>query len=470
MQSHKDGERPRNHKYEVQDFTLPLQLIASQHAKCAISVAIEISVVMKPKRLHKIVVPGMAFLVLGVFFWIRREPTPGPIYKNISKARTSLPISDNFPLLGDLDRKLPAIPTWNQPPSPHVNESTPLFIGFTRNWPLLQQCVLSYITAGWPPEDIYVVDNTGTMKSNFPPAPKLTLQNPFYLNVTRLQDVFRVNVISTPTLLTFAQLQNFYIFTSLERGWDYYFWSHMDILAFTEEKWEGKPFLSLYQRALDKLREATSPEYLLNKDNGIKGEWAIQFFAYDWLALNNVKSFLKIGGWDTFISYYTADCDMHARFQMAGVLMPVADCGRIADVGGSIDLNLLFRRKLDRGNSLQTLGDLDSLPEDERGGTGFDKLVEAVKVQQGVKTRRGEERNQWQYKQTGGQGEPFYRDPQGFEKALQMVIATGVRTYREKWGWKTCDLHAGHLGLGDAWQVKKNYYETPQWLSEIWDA
>ena len=87
---------------------------------------------------------------------------------------------------------------------------------------MLQQCIVSYITSGWPPEDIFVVDNTGTMKSNFPPNPQLTLQNPFYLNVERLTKVFGVNVISTPTLLTFAQLQNFYVclipFESLLEG------------------------------------------------------------------------------------------------------------------------------------------------------------------------------------------------------------------------------------------------------------
>lgn len=106
---------------------------------------------------------------------------PGPIYKNLSSVKVRPPISDNFPLAETLasQKDLPKIPSWNRPPSPHVPEKTPLFIGFTRNWPLLQQCVLAYITAGWPPEDIYVVDNTGTMMSNADGL--LSLQNPFYL-------------------------------------------------------------------------------------------------------------------------------------------------------------------------------------------------------------------------------------------------------------------------------------------------
>jgi len=67
-----------------------------------------------------------------------------------------------------------------------------LLIGFTRNWPQLLQCVVSYIAAGWPAEEIYVVENTGTMLSN--KEGKLTLQNPFYLNHTQLE-MLGVNVI-----------------------------------------------------------------------------------------------------------------------------------------------------------------------------------------------------------------------------------------------------------------------------------
>lgn len=327
---------------------------------------------------------------------------------------------------------------------------------------MLQQCVLSYIAAGWPPEDIYVIDNTGTMKSNFPPDAKLTLQNPSFLNVERLQKVFGVNVISTPALLTFAQLQNFYIFTSLEHGWDYFFWSHMDIIAVADERFEGTTYRSLYGRAVDKLREATGPNYLRNPDTGEKPEWGIQFFAYDWLALNNVKSFLKVGAWDTMVSYYKTDCDMHGRFSMSGIRMPVADAGRISDVGGSIDLNLLFRRKIDSANAPKTLAELDKLPEDERGGPGFDKLIKAVQVQIDVKAHGKEERNSWQYKQTGGQGEPFYRDPRGFEWALRKMIATGEETYDEKWGHNDCSLGAAGLKTEDAWQVEKDYDEPPK--------
>lgn len=61
---------------------------------------------------------------------------------------------------------------------------THLFIGFTRNWPQLLQCVVSYLAAGWPAQEIWVVENTGVMYANR--DGRLGLQNPFYMNHTQL--------------------------------------------------------------------------------------------------------------------------------------------------------------------------------------------------------------------------------------------------------------------------------------------
>lgn len=69
----------------------------------------------------------------------------------------------------------------------------PLLIGFTRNWPLLLQCVSSYIAAGWPAEEIYVIENTGVMDAN--ERGLLGLQNPFFMNSTQL-GMLGVTVIS----------------------------------------------------------------------------------------------------------------------------------------------------------------------------------------------------------------------------------------------------------------------------------
>lgn len=66
-----------------------------------------------------------------------------------------------------------------------------------------------------------MVENTGVMDSN--KKGRLSLQNPFFLNHTRLE-MLGVNVLVTPTLFTFAQLQSFYMFHSIEMGWETYFW------------------------------------------------------------------------------------------------------------------------------------------------------------------------------------------------------------------------------------------------------
>lgn len=114
--------------------------------------------------------------------------------------RASRPVPDPFPLLS---RNPPPgegvlrAPRGNRPPKKHVREKTPLFVGFTRNWPQLLQCVVSYIAAGWPPEDIWVVENTGVMGANR--EGRLTLQNPFYLNHTQL-GMLGVNVVMVSLL------------------------------------------------------------------------------------------------------------------------------------------------------------------------------------------------------------------------------------------------------------------------------
>jgi hypothetical protein len=75
-------------------------------------------------------------------------------------------------------------------------------VGFTRNWPQLLQCVVSYIAAGWPPEDIYVVENTGVMHANR--EGQLTLQNPFYLNHTQLAMLgVKVIIVRSHPFLTY---------------------------------------------------------------------------------------------------------------------------------------------------------------------------------------------------------------------------------------------------------------------------
>ena len=472
------------------------------------------------------------------------EPPPAeekhPIYKSPKPSQSPLPpIPEYFPLAAKAKSPadLPPIPSWNKPPAPHVLEKTRLYIGFTRYWPLLQQVVVSYIAAGWPPEDIYVIENTGTFDSNR--RGLLSPPNPFYLDYHRLTKIFGVNVLTTPSLQTFAQLQNFYLSEAINHDLPYYFWSHMDVVAQTHE--DATPYRSLYQIAVDVIRESEAPGYGVDEETGEKKDWAIRFFSYDWLALVKTASYVKIGGWDSMIGYYGTDCDMHNRIAMNNLTTPIADAGQIFDVGRSMDdLERLFRRKkkgqiiedttspeepkdkpakrdgivqsgqqieealiprkVEASSSPKSSGSaaVDKDDENPSGFTGSGERISFAhpssshssssaespsganadylsnteedtlnsplwrKLQEDLEAmaeekRSDEYRNSWQLRQRGGEGEPFYYDADGWEKALQMTIDTGMKIMEEKWGHRGCDLREAGLKEGDQWKVEHDF-------------
>ncbi|KAF2434583.1 hypothetical protein EJ08DRAFT_693610 [Tothia fuscella] len=388
------------------------------------------------------------------------NPNPHPIYKPARNA--TAPILDNFPLAAKASSPddLPPIPSFNRVPDPHVTENTPLFIGFTRNWPLLQQTVVSYITAGWPPSDIYVVENTGTMNAN--KLGKLTLQNPFYIDYNRLINIFGVNVVSTPTYLSFSQLQNFYLSHAIEKAWEYYFWGHMDVLALPEEEYTNPVtgnYTSLYMRTVEDLRRVMDPDYATDED-GSPVRWAIQFYAYDRLALVNRLAFEEVGGWDVQIPYYGTDCDMHERLFMAGFKQEESKTGLIYDIGSSLqDLLILYRRKppINQGNSWTMSRTSPWGEEDELNSPAYQDLVRELDQMQVDKNSDARGRNTWQASQNGGKGEPYYRDPEGFEKAVHMTIEFGRKVMEEKWGHRGCALRGAGLTLGDEWRVEHDW-------------
>lgn len=425
-----------------------------------------------------------------------------PKYKPIQPPK-SYPIVDNFPLALNAHSasELPPIPKWNQPPNPHVPEKTPLLIGFTRNWRLLQQVVVSYITAGWPPEDIYVVENTGVMHSN--KDGQLSLQNPFFLNHTRL-NMLGVNILITPTLYTFAQVQNYFLWTAVENKWPAYFWSHMDlaVLSFEDRYHDAHPedlnpspndFQSLYNHCVSALRNVTSP----SPETGLVKPWALEFFSYDRLALVNTDAYQKVGGWDTLIPFYGTDCDMHERLAMEGFEIRDWDAGAIWDIASSLDdLEVLYRKKggpepsfVDPNAIEEELAQLSSTlsslspssPTSQPGprDLGLSSLFPSSKTREWhdepiaqeswkkildvldhmghskVANKNG--RNTWQGRQVGGQDDPYYRDSEGFEIGIQMTIEHGRRVFAEKWGHRDCDLRAQGLVAKDAWRVEKDW-------------
>lgn len=433
---------------------------------------------VKPIR-GRVSFPLICFLILLVFFFTPAEVredlldlTPlkkdyrgprHPLYK--ASRNATAPIVDNFPLAAGAKHRsdLPPIPSWNTPPQTHVPEHTALFIGFTRNWLLLQQTVLSYITAGWPPEDIFVVENTGTMNSN--KLGKLSLQNPFYLNYERLTSVFGVNVISTPTYLTFSQLQNFYLHSAIERDLEYYFWGHMDVIAISQEDYKdpgtGK-FINFYARAVQDLRNTVNA-------HGRRGRWAIRFYAYDRLALVNRFAYEEVGGFDTQIPYYGTDCDMHERLTMAGFKQEDTQNGLIYDIGTPLeDLFVLFRRRPAAASGETATHIREEMrrhddshiwgQEDAMASPQYHDLTRHLNHLQHEKNSNAMGRNTWQTLQTGGEGEPYYKNSEGFETAVQMWISYGRDIIMaEKWGHRGCNIRESGLGKGDEWRVEHDW-------------
>ncbi|TGJ81698.1 hypothetical protein E0Z10_g7074 [Xylaria hypoxylon] len=289
---------------------------------------------------------------------------PPPKYKPTSTLAVPS-ITDPFPLLATSTAAPPPIPVYNVPkPGLHrdygLSYMPPLFIGFTRQWPMLLQCVVSYITAGWPPESIYIVENTGVQNSNT--DGKLTLQNPFYLNHTTLSRL-GVNVLQTPVLLTFSQMQNFFISTATSRQWPHYFYSHQDVLVMSFEdgadtiKRPGDRDWFFYddQERADILRPAAAGQkgYRTIYENCLRElnytlenekRWGFRWFQYDHLTLVNRAALDAVGGWDSLMPYYGSDCDMNARLEMDGWTMRHRRVGIINDVSTVMDdLAALYR-------------------------------------------------------------------------------------------------------------------------------
>ncbi|GAB1312850.1 hypothetical protein MFIFM68171_03060 [Madurella fahalii] len=434
-------------------------------------------------RLHTKTTPGNGFTqsqipleILETNFFNWADPShparPKPPYK--PPREPSPPITDPFPLLSQNPppkRSQLQAPIPYRPPKRHVPEQTPLFVGFTRNWPQLLQCVVSYIAAGWPAEDIYVFENTGVMFANR--DGKLTLQNPFYLNHTQLQ-MLGVNVIITPTLLTFSQLQNFYLWTALSRSLQHYFWTHQDLLVLSHPP----PSPTIYQHAVSVLRHyvaseppATAPATTAAPRRG----WAHHFFAYDHLALVHRDAVLAAGGWDTHIPFYASDCDMYVRLMWAGYWQGQSGSGVILDVASVLeDVGALLgikgvkaRLRGVAATTTDTNGMDDDDDDDDDGDDAYvetrERLLELGLQMEKEKYAEGTAlRNTWQMRQAGGQGEPFYRDPEGFEVGVRMMIDTGRAVFAEKWGHRGCDIARTGVKAEDAWRLERDWDEETE--------
>lgn len=227
----------------------------------------------------------------------------------------------------------------------------------------------------------------------------------------------------------------------------------MDTVVLSDEEWDGESYKSLYMRAVDALRETLDPAW---------GPLATRWFAYDKLALVRTQAFVEIGGWDTMIPFYMTDCDMHERLWMREFRIEGAEAGRVWDVHTSLDdLERLYKRGADSPKATaKREGATEILPrepEGQRNSAVYQELVHSLNLLQDLKSNAEGGRNTWQARQRGGHGEPFYRDPEGFEKGIWMWMDFGRDVYTEKWGRGPCNLREAGLVEEDAWRLVKDW-------------
>ncbi|OCK78106.1 hypothetical protein K432DRAFT_406736 [Lepidopterella palustris CBS 459.81] len=127
----------------------------------------------------------------------------------------------------------------------------------------------------------------------------------------------------------------------------------------------------------------------------------------------------------------------------------------------------------DVATSLDDLSD----EEDERGSAEYTHLRDQHNSIPIDKNNDGRGRNIWQTRQMGGLGEPWYRDPQGFDTALKMMIEAGrlimykcfVPVCLTFLGWNCGrDEMDSDLGLAfdDAWTVEHDWEPPPVYGKE----
>jgi hypothetical protein len=404
----------------------------------------------------------------------------------------------------------PKVPSYNV--YSKYRPRTPLLIPFGRNESMIRQTVLSYIAGGWPRADIIVVDNTGTMDAN--PLGDLTSENPFYLNYDRFRRKYGVAIIQTPTLLNFAQLQNFMLRIALMRKWPYYFWTHQDVAVLSGE--EFKPYKSFYHRIIDALdasdvdqwsikapqkglvmggkpastTHVTAPQgisgttfgrgshveaaYEAKKTKrgiisfGKKPKWGAKFFAYDYLSLVNVQAWRETGQWDPFIPYYNTDCDFYARMDMAGYKIEEALAGHVFDVAETVQdpEERFFPGSSASSRKKWSMTASDPKSEGQLNSGRFKWLRAELQAAQDRKLANELGRNSWQSsgldsREQRPNGKPVWKklqpwtyEPRGFQTAWWNTADAGRRQYIRKWGTVECDLKAENKTMDDMWLLQ----------------
>jgi hypothetical protein len=416
----------------------------------------------------------------------------------------------------------PKVPSYNV--YSKYRPRTPLLIPFGRNESMIRQTVLSYIASGWPRADIIVVDNTGTMDANS--LGHLTSSNPFYLDYDIFRRRYGISIIQTPSLLNFAQLQNFMLKIALGRNWPYYFWTHQDVAVLSPE--EFKPYKSFYHRIIDVIDSSDVDQWSIKPPKqglvmggklaattgsgdrpgvfsgafgrgshveaayetkktkrgvvsfGRKPKWGAKFFAYDYLSMVNVQAWRETGAWDPFIPYYNTDCDFYSRMDFAGYKVEEAQVGHLFDVAETIQDP---EERFFPGSSAASRKHWGMTPQGQEpeGGqinSGRYRWLRAhLQATQNRKLDNENGRNSWQSsgldsREKRMDGKPIWKklqpwtyEPRGFQTAWWNAADAGRTQYIRKWGTVECDLRAQNKTMDDMWLLQ---YSDPE--SEVYIA
>jgi hypothetical protein len=252
---------------------------------------------------------------------------------------------------------------------------------------------------------------------------------------------------------------------------DLYAKAHPEVTLYNtaDPEFQYDGYISIYSLAVDVFRSAifSAPD-----SNALdpKKPWAARIFACDRLALVNRTAFEAIGGWDTAIPYYHTDCDMHDHLKLYGYEYDDpkdVEAGMIRDVANSLDDLLVLYRKQETVEAAFTIDRPAPEPETAKhstpapvssllgrtakdwisnipGSPPYQQILNVTAEMQAFKmSKGGNGRNTLQARQEGGKDEPYYRDPMGFEKGVQMAIDMGRAVYAEKWGRRECGLSGG---------------------------
>ncbi|KAK6514832.1 hypothetical protein TWF506_007194 [Arthrobotrys conoides] len=331
---------------------------------------------------------------------------------------------------------------------------TPLFIPFGRNHFMLQQTVLSYIAAGWPRSQIYIIDNTGTMDANL--RGLLSDTNPFHLDYKLYRSRYGVNIIRTPTLYSFAQLQNFMLSTAMNKGWSHYYWTHQDVVALSDET--RHPYKSFYENVVSSLVSLyPSMNSATAKKDGKR--WGLVWYSFDHLSLVNVAvafdTKANIGAWDIFIPYYHSDCDYYERMRLNGFEILERRVGDIYDVAKHLEdpERIFFGGEKVATAMKGTEKESIRNEKNKLGSRRYKMLKRELKALMKAKNAAGKDRNTWQDELKGGKGEPWTYDAYGFETAWWTITSVGRSIFQKKWGTLECQPSNSGKGLKRIWNA-----------------